>query len=170
MKSIKNIEKTLLIFKPDAVQRGLVGEILNRFERVGLKIVGMKMLSPTREQFHHHYENIGKIISRRGEHTFQVVLDFMSQGPVIAAVLEGVEAVEIARKLTGATEPKSAAIGTIRGDYCHISYNRSDSEDKGVPNLVHTSADATEAELEIKHWFSESEMFDYEAPHEKFTR
>ncbi|MEI6228579.1 MAG: nucleoside-diphosphate kinase [Candidatus Saccharibacteria bacterium] len=170
MTSKKHIERTLLIFKPDAVQRGIVGEILTRFERVGLKIVGMKMLSPTRDQFHHHYENIGKVISRRGEHTFEVVMDFMTQGPVIATVLEGVDSIEVVRKLTGATEPKSAAIGTVRGDYCHISYGRADAEDKGVPNLIHTSADAVEAEQEISHWFAESEIFDYEAPHEKFTR
>ncbi|MEI6053934.1 MAG: nucleoside-diphosphate kinase [Candidatus Saccharibacteria bacterium] len=170
MASQKHIERSLIIFKPDALQRGIVGEILTRFERVGLKIVGMKMLCPNRDQFYKHYEDIGKVISRRGEHTFNVVLDFMSQGPVIAAVLEGVEAIEIIRKMIGATEPKSAASGTIRGDYCHMSYGRADSEDKGVPNLIHASADASEAEQEVAHWFSESELYDYQVLHEKFTR
>ncbi len=170
MTSKKHIERTFIIFKPDALQRGIMGELLTRFERIGLKIVGMKMLSPTREQYHGHYETIGKLISRRGEDTFNVVLDFMSAGPVVAAVLEGVEAIEIVRKLIGATEPKSAAIGTIRGDYCHMSYSRADSENKGVPNLIHASADATDAEQEIKHWFSESELYDYQVLHEKFTR
>ena len=110
------------------------------------------------------------IITRRGEDIFNRLVDTVADEPVIATVLEGVEAVEIARKLTGATEPKSAAIGTIRGDYCHVSYGRADSEDKGIRNLVHTSADANEAKQEIKLWFADSEIFDYEAPHEKFTR
>lgn len=170
MTNQNNIERTLIIFKPDALQRGIVGEILTRFERVGLKIVGMKMISPTREQYHVHYEDIGKIISRRGEETFNRVLNTMLQGPVITAVLEGVEAIEVTRKLVGSTEPKSAAVGTIRGDYCHISYDRADSECKGTPNLVHASSDSSDAEQEIKHWFSDSELCDYETVHEKFTR
>jgi nucleoside-diphosphate kinase len=170
MASKEYIERTLLVFKPDAVQRGIVGEILARFERVGLKIVGMKMVKPTNEHYHDHYEKIGTVITRHGKHIFDALVDFMSQGPVIAVVLEGVEAIEIARKLTGATEPKSAAIGTIRGDYCHISYGRSDSENKGIRNLIHTSADSSDAEQEIRLWFSESELFDYEVSHEKFTR
>lgn len=170
MTNLKNIERTLIIFKPDALQRGIVGEILTRFERVGLKIVGMKMISPTREQYHVHYEDIGKVISRRGEETFDRVLNTMLQGPVITAVLEGVEAIEVTRKLVGATEPKSAAVGTIRGDYCHISYGRADSEGKGTPNLIHASSDASDAEQEIQHWFSDSELCNYETVHEKFTR
>jgi nucleoside-diphosphate kinase len=152
------------------LQRGLVGEILTRFERAGLKIIGMKMLSPDRDQYYGHYEKIGKLASRRGEKTFQNVLDVMMQGPVVSAVLEGVEAIEVVRKIVGSTEPKSAAIGTIRGDYCHMSYSRADSENKGVPNLIHASADASDAEQEIKHWFSESELYDYQVLHEKFTR
>jgi len=170
MSSKEYIERTLLVFKPDAVQRGIVGEILARFERVGLKIVCMKMVAPTNEHYHDHYEKIGTVITRHGKHIFDALVDFMSQGPVIAIVLEGVEAIEVTRKLTGATEPKSAAIGTIRGDYCHVSYGRSDSKNKGIRNLIHTSADSSDAEQEIKLWFSESELFDYEALHEKFTR
>ena len=111
------IERTLVVFKPDAVQRGIVGEILTRFERVGLKIVGTKMLSPDREHYYTHYEEIGKMVTRRGSKAFNVTLDFMTQGPVIAMVFEGVEAVSLVRKLVGGTEPKSSAPGTIRGDY-----------------------------------------------------
>jgi nucleoside-diphosphate kinase len=170
MASQKHIEKTLLVFKPDSIQRGIMGEILTRFERVGLKIVAAKMVSPDREHYHKHYEGIGTMISRHGEHIFNTTVDTISLGPVIAFVLEGVEAIAIARKLTGATEPKSAATGTIRGDYCHTSYGRSDSEGKGIQNLIHTSANAEEADQEIKLWFADSEIFDYEAPHEKFTR
>lgn len=170
MSSKEHIERTLVIFKPDAVQRGIVGEILTRFERVGLKVVGMKMVTPTRDQYYEHYENIGKVISRRGEGVFNAVLDFMLQGPVIVMVLEGVEAIEIARKIVGATEPKSAAIGTIRGDFSHISYGRADSENKSTPNLIHASDGASDAEKEIKHWFSDSELYDYETVNEKYTR
>lgn len=170
MTSQKHIERTLIIFKPDALQRGIMGEILTRFERAGLKVVGMKMLAPNRDQYYGHYETIGKLVSRRGEKTFNNVLGMMMQGPVVAAVLEGVEAIEVVRKLVGSTEPKSAAIGTIRGDYCHMSYSRADAEGKGVPNLIHASADVSDAEQEIKHWFSESELYDYQVLNEKFTR
>ncbi len=165
-----NIEQTLIIFKPDAVQRGIVGEILTRFERVGLKIVAMKMIVPTREQFYDHYETIGQVKTRRGENTLKVVLDFMMEGPVVAGVLEGVEAIAVTRKLIGSTEPKSAVAGSIRGDYCHISYGRADVTGKGVPNLIHASESAEDAEKEIGHWFSDSEIFEYKTLHEKFTR
>jgi len=170
MTSKKHIERTLLVFKPDAVQRSIVGEILTRFERVGLKIVGMKMVHPDKNHYHKHYEDIGTMISRHGNHIFDITVDCVISGPVIAVVLEGVEAIEVARKLTGSTEPKSAAIGTIRGDYCHISYARADSEDKGFRNLIHTSADSSEAKQEIDLWFNSNELFDYEVLHEKFTR
>ena len=164
------MERTLIIFKPDAVQRGIVGEILTRFERVGLKIVGTKMLSPDREHYYYHYEDISKMVTRRGEHAFNVTLDFMLNGPVIAFVIEGVEAVAEVRKMVGDTEPKSAQPGTIRGDYAHISFGYADSVKKGIPNLLHASGDVSEAKKEISHWFSEEELFDYEALHEKFTR
>lgn len=163
-------EQTLIVFKPDAVQRGLVGEILMRFEKAGLKIVAAKMLQPTKEHFHHHYETIGKLISRRGQKTFDSALDLMTSGPVVAMVLEGVEAAALVRKMVGATEPKSALPGTIRGDYSHMSYGHADKHDIGIPNLLHASGDAEEAKAEVAHWFSESEMFSYETVHEKFTQ
>ncbi len=166
----KNVERTLILFKPDALQRALVGEILTRFERVGLRIVGTKMLAPGREHYDAHYENIGKLKTRAGDHIFAITLDMMEQGPVIAMVLEGIEAVSLVRKLVGATEPKSAAPGTIRGDYSHMSYGYADEEGKGIPNLIHASGDSDEAKQEIAHWFSDDELYDYEATHEKFTR
>src|SRR5574343_856473 len=119
---MSHIERTLIIFKPDAVTRGIVGEILSRFEKVGLKIVGTKMLAPSDEQFHHHYETIGTMITRHGEEIFRNTVDMMREAPVILMVLEGVEAVEIVRKMNGKTEPKSSAPGTIRGDYAHMRY------------------------------------------------
>jgi nucleoside-diphosphate kinase len=168
--SKQNVEQTLVVFKPDAMQRGLVGEILTRFERVGLRIVGTKMLAPDNEHYYKHYEEIGKLRTRAGEHIFDITLQMMSAGPVIAMVFEGVEAVALVRKLVGTTEPKSSAPGTIRGDFSHMSYGYADAKDKGIPNLIHASGDPAEAEKEISHWFSGDELFDYEALHEKFTR
>jgi len=167
---MSHIEQTLILFKPDAVQRGVIGEILTRFERVGLKIVGTKMIAPTREHYYKHYEEIGQVITRRGEKTFNNVLDTMNEGPVIAMVLEGIEAVELVRKLVGSTEPKSSAPGTIRGDFSHMSYGYGDEQDKGIPNLIHASGDADDAEKEIPHWFTPQELYDYSVLNEKFTR
>lgn len=167
---MNTIERSLIVFKPDAVQRGVVGEILARFEKVGLKIVGVKMLRPSYDHYFHHYENIGKMVSRRGQKTFDVTLAMMNEGPVIAFVLEGIEAVSLIRKMVGATEPKSAVPGTIRGDYAHMSFGHADKNEIGVPNIIHASGDPAEAELEISHWFSETELFDYQTVHEKFTQ
>jgi nucleoside-diphosphate kinase len=168
--SSENLERTLVLFKPDTVQRGLVGEILTRFERVGLKIVATKMIAPDKEHYHHHYEEIGQMITRRGEHAFDVTLQMMIEGPVIAMVFEGVEAVALVRKLVGTTEPKSANPGTIRGDYSHMSFGYADAKNKGIPNLIHASGDTDEAAKEIAHWFADSELYEYETTHQKFTQ
>ena len=164
------IQRTLILFKPDAVQRGIVGEILTRFERVGLKIIGTKMIFPNKEHYHKHYEGIGKMVTRRGEKAFDMALEFMTQGPVIAMVLEGVEAVELVRKLVGGTEPKAALPGTIRGDYSHMSFGYGDEHNVGIPNLIHASGSVEEAKQEIEHWFADHEIYDYHSPREKFTR
>lgn len=164
------MERTLIIFKPDAIQRGIVGEIFSRFERAGLKLVGAKLIKPTVDQFHHHYETIGKVATRRGQEVMDMTVSMMENGPVLAMVLEGVEAAALVRKMVGATEPKSALPGTIRGDYSHMSYAHADANKVGIPNLIHASGDAAEAELEIAHWFAEAELFDYETAHEKFTQ
>lgn len=164
------LERTLIVMKPDAVQRGITGEILTRFEKAGLKIVGAKMLKPDYDHFYHHYETIGKVVSRRGQEVFDVTLEMMKEGPVIAYVLEGIEAASLVRKIVGATEPKSALPGTIRGDYSHISYAHADDAKVGIPNLIHASGDKEEAIQEISHWFSNSELYDYETIHERFTQ
>ena len=163
------MERTLILFKPDTVKRGLVGEILTRFERVGLKVVAAKMLAPDYDHYYKHYEEIGKVVTRRGKDIFDVTLEMMNEGPVIAMVLEGIEAVEVVRKMVGATEPKSAAPGTIRGDYSHISFNHANAENIATPNIIHASGDSDEAKLEIAHWFSEAELFDYKSVHEEYT-
>lgn len=167
---MSTIERSLIVFKPDAVGRGIVGEILARFEKVGLKIVGAKMINPNTEFYHHHYEKIGTMITRHGQKIFDTTVAMMQAGPVVAFVLEGVEAVSVVRKMVGATESKSALPGTIRGDYSHMSYGHANEMEIGLPNILHASGDAAEAKLEIAHWFSEEELFSYEASHEKFTQ
>lgn len=169
-KNFCGVERTLIVFKPDAVQRGIVGEILQRFERVGLKMVGVKMTSPDRDHYYGHYEEIGKLATRRGEDKLNMTLNMMMDGPVIAMVLEGVEAVAVVRKIVGPTEPKAADMGTIRGDYSHISFGYADECQKGIPNLIHASGDSEEAEKEIAHWFKPEELMNYQMLSEKFTR
>lgn len=164
------MERTLIILKPDALQRGIVGEILTRFEKVGLKIIGTKMLQPDYDHYYHHYENISKMVSRRGQDAFDVTLEMMQEGPVIAIVLEGIEAVSLVRKIVGTTEPKSAQPGTVRGDYAHISFDYANTHKVGMPNLIHASGDANEAKQEIDHWFQKDELFEYETTHEKYTQ
>ena len=150
--------------------RGIIGEVLTRFERAGLKIVAAKMLQPDYDHFFQHYECIGSLKTRKGDDIFESQLKTMQQGPVLAMVLEGVEIVDLVRKMVGATEPKSAQPGTIRGDYAHVSYGAASSVGMGVSNIIHASADAKEAEQEIAHWFSDSEIFDYETVHDFFTQ
>jgi nucleoside-diphosphate kinase len=164
------MEQTLIILKPDALQRGIVGEIITRFERVGLKIVATKMLQPDYDHFYKHYEDIGKMISRRGQAAFDVTLERMQEGPVIAIVLEGIEAVEQVRKMVGTTEPKSAHPGTIRGDFAHVSFAHANGLGVGIPNLIHASGDVDEAKLEIAHWFAKEEFFSYQTSHEWHTQ
>ncbi len=165
------MERTLVIFKPDAVQRGIVGEVLSRFEKVGLKIIATKMANPDEAHYYHHYETIGKMVSRRGEAQFRVQLGAMQEGPVIAMILEGVEAVSLVRKLVGATNAKEAAPGTIRGDYAHASLEHVNAHNVALPTIMHASGDLDEAKQEIDHWFSSDEIFaDYQTVHEYFTQ
>lgn len=158
------MERTLIVVKPDGVQRALVGRLLQRFEDVGLKIVGMKMVWIDADFAKKHYFDLAE---RRGEHVLNNMVDLMTEGPVVAAVLEGVEAAENVRRIVGATEPKSAAPGTIRGDFAHHSFSYTDEKAKGVRNLIHASGDAKEAEQEIKLWFSEGEIHDYSTDQQK---
>jgi nucleoside-diphosphate kinase len=164
------VERTLVVFKPDSIQRGIVGEILSRFERVGLKIVAVKMIAPGIDHYNDHYETIGKLGSRKGEVVLNSLIEFMTDGPVIAMVLEGLEAIEVVRKIVGPTEPKAADMGTIRGDYSHISFGYTDSVSKAITNLIHASADANDAAAEISLWFNDDEICDYSILNEKFTR
>lgn len=164
------IQRTLIIFKPDAVQRGIVGEILSRFERVGLKIVATKMVNPDKDKYYHHYEGISRMISRRGQKAFDWTVDFMTSGPVIAMVLEGVEAIPVVRKMVGSTEPMAADMGTIRGDYAHISFGYATARGEATANLIHASGNPEEAEQEVSFWFKPEEIQIYQTLSEKFTR
>lgn len=164
------IERTLILLKPDALQRGIVGEIMTRFERAGLKMVGIKMLSPDKDHYHKHYEEISKLLTRIGKEAFDSTIDFMMSGPVIAVVLEGINSVSLVRKMVGSTEPKSAQPGTIRGDYAHISFEYATEKGTSIPNLIHASGDAAEAKQEIALWFSESELLEYRLAYEDHIR
>ncbi|MCL6500421.1 MAG: nucleoside-diphosphate kinase [Candidatus Pacearchaeota archaeon] len=159
------IQKTLVLLKPDAVQRALIGRIIQRFEDVGLKIVGAKMVWADKELADRHYLDLGE---RRGNEVKERMMAFLTKtGPVLALVLEGVEAVEIVRKLVGSTEPKSALPGTIRGDFAHLSLVYADCKDKTVPNLIHASGSPEEAKKEIELWFKPSEIHSYRLSHEE---
>ena len=162
-----SLERTLVLLKPDAINRGLVGEILCRFERTGLKIVGLKLVWSDKDTALKHYnEDLAK---RRGQKVRDLMISMITSGPVIALVIEGVEAIEVVRKMVGETEPKSAAPGTIRGDYAHLSFQYADSKKAAVFNLIHASADKKDAELEVSLWFQNFELQDYKPDHTKYT-
>lgn len=161
------LQRSLILLKPDSLDRGIVGEIITRFERTGIKIVGMKMLISEKDTAMRHYsEDLAK---RRGEIIRQRMIEMLTSGPIIALVLEGIEIVEIARKIVGTTEPKNAAPGTIRGDYAHVSYDYADKKQIGVFNLIHASASPEEAEAEINIWFKPEELVNHKPSYTKFT-
>ena len=177
-------EKTLVIIKPDGVQRTLIGEIIKRLERVGLKLVAIKMIVPSVEQIKKHYtidplwpkkvgeKNIKSIIERGGDATGLVpedlgnkVLDklvnYLSSGPVVSMVWQGAHSVSVVRKVVGGTEPRTSDVGTIRGDFVLDSYEMADGDNRSVRNLIHASSSVEEAEQEVPIWFSDSEIIDY---------
>lgn len=182
-------ERTLVIVKPDGIQRALIGEIMQRYERLGLKLVGLKMLVPTEKMIEDHYlldpdwkKNVGEksIASymQKGQtppsndpievanKVVENLKKYMTSGPVIAMVWEGAHAVELVRKITGGTEPRSAGIGTIRGDFVLDSYQMADTDGRAIRNLIHASGTVPEAEKEIPHWFHKDEIISYRVPHE----
>jgi nucleoside-diphosphate kinase len=158
------LERTLVLIKPDGVQRHLAGRIIQRFEDAGLKIVGMKFVWASKELALKHYDE--DVAKRRGEAVRQFNVNFITEGPVIAMVLEGVNAVEIVRKIVGPTEPKAAAPGTIRGDFAHVSYAYADAKKSVIRNLIHASGDAEFAKKEIDLWFKKDELHSYKTVHD----
>jgi len=155
------IERTLVVIKPDGVERSLTGKIIARFEEAGLKIVALKMLHADRKMAMRHYTE--DLARRRGEHIRNIMIDYISAGPVVAAVLEGVEAIEVVRKITGDTEPRVALPGTIRGDFTHMSYKHADSRKGPVKNVIHASSDKEDAKREIELWFGKDEIHSYKS-------
>ncbi len=154
------IERTFVMLKPDSIQRQIVGRIIQRFEDAGLKIVGMKMQWIDEEFSKKHYkDHIDKPF-------FKGLDEFVREGPVIAMVIEGINAIENVRRIVGSTEPKSAMPGTIRGDFAHVSYSYADEKGKAIKNLIHASGNKEDAEYEINLWFKPEEIHTYKTVHE----
>jgi nucleoside-diphosphate kinase len=156
----EHLERTLVLIKPDGVRRGIAMEVLSRFERVGLKIVGLKMIHVDRTFAENHY-TYEDIAVRHGEAIRNQLLDFITESPVVAAVIEGIKVVETVRKLCGSTEPTASPPGTIRGDYSHHGYAFCNSVERAVRNVIHASASVEEAGREVALWFPSSEIFEY---------
>ena len=143
------IEQTLVVLKPDAIERGLVGEIVGRLERAGLAIVRLQMRTIDDAMARAHYNDLEQ---RIGTEAFEAVCQYMESGPVVAMTVEGDGAVAVVRKLIGSTMPSDAAPGTIRGDLCHVGRS---SAAVAVRNLVHASGTPDEARAELELWFGE---------------
>lgn len=154
------METTFCLIKPDGVRRGLVGEILQRFERLGLKITAMKLLTPSAELAGQHY-TYEDIAVRHGEAVRNALITFITSGPVVAFAVEGISAIENVRKICGATEPLKAAPGTIRGDFSHHTFTATKAAGESIRNLIHSSADANDARRELSLWFVPSDYVIY---------
>jgi nucleoside-diphosphate kinase len=182
-------ERTFVIIKPDAVQRNLIGDIISRIERTGLKIIALKMVVANEDTLWKHYNkddawflekgNIA-IESRKlqalpvekeaieyGKDILRANIEFMTSGPVIAFVIQGNQAVGIVKKIVGGTEPLTSDVGTIRGDYTIDTYSLANSSSRAVRNLIHCSDKVSEAEREISLWFNESEIIKYNLANER---
>ena len=185
-------ERTLVVMKPDGVQRSLIGEIIKRYERVGLKLVAMKMLIPSEEMAIKHYYEVGgdawlEEVGRKAREAYEkkglkspfetnmengrAVMNsnakYLSSGPVVAMIWQGNQAVGLVRKITGGTEPLTSDVGTIRGDFAIDTYAMADMDKRSVRNLLHASGSIEEAEKEIPIWFQEKEVLEYNHIQEK---
>jgi nucleoside-diphosphate kinase len=182
-------ERTLVILKPDTIQRSLMGEVIRRFERTGLKFTAMKMVRAEESKLLTHYNKNEEWFQRKGnriiedlkEHGLPIEKDAMTYGkaiidtivhymtaaPVLIMILEGNEAVKVVTKLVGTTEPSTSDVGTIRGDYTVDSYGHSSYENRAVRNLIHCSESPVEAEREIKVWFTDDEVMNYVTAQER---
>lgn len=161
------MERSLVLLKPDTLERGIMGEIITRFERVGASVVGLKMLVSEKDTAKMHYTD--DLAQRRGEHVREMMVDMLTSGPIVAICLEGIEIVEVVRKMIGGTEPKTAAPGTIRGDYAHVSYRHADDNNIGIFNLIHASGSSEEAVTEINVWFKPEELVSHKPGYTSFT-
>ncbi len=167
MSNDTGVERTLVLLKPDAVARGLVGRVISRFEDALLKIVASKMVWMDADLAKRHYFDLEE---RFGPAVFNAMAEFMETGPVIALILEGVGAVTTTRKLVGSTYPDQAPPGTIRGDFAHMSRDYANARGIAVANLVHASGSVEDAEHEIDVWFAKDEIHEYASPFEHYAR
>lgn len=171
------VERTCVVIKPDGVTRNLIGEIIRRFESAGLHVIALKMLRASEEQVKQQYpeeeeylvslgkksEKAGDKINDYKEQGMMIVRglrDYLTQGPVIAMILEGENAIQLVRDIAGYTDPSQADKGTLRGDFAADSILKANKEKRAVRNLLHASGNKEEAEKEIKIWFSDKEIFD----------
>lgn len=176
-------ERTFVIIKPDGVQRSLIGEVVKRFERTGLKISAMKFAMLEESKVWEHYNKddawflkkgtkivedkkaAGRPIEKEaieyGKDIIRLLAQFMTSGPVVMMVLQGNQAVAVVKKVVGETEPATSDVGTIRGDYTIDSYSIAAVDDRAVRNLIHCSDSVEEAQREIALWFKEEEMINY---------
>jgi nucleoside-diphosphate kinase len=181
-------EITFVMVKPDGVRKGLIGEVIRRFEQRDLKIVALEMFQPTKDQIDSHYPKDEAWIRRVGQKTLATyekygydpnvelgtkddleigsmvrvwLVDYMTSAPLVRMVVQGIHAVDVVRKIAGPTLPFSADMGTIRGDFSIDSPLLANKEKRAVMNLLHASETPEEAEHEIKHWFGEFKKFDY---------
>jgi len=157
-------QRTLVLIKPDGVKRNLIGEVIKRFENAGLKIIGMKMLWVSEDFAKKHYRD--DIAKKHGERVRNDLLKYIREGPVVAMVLEGVEAIAVARKLVGSTYPNESPSGTIRGDFAHISRDYANSKEISVRNLIHASGNTEDAKVEVPLWFKPNELHSYYTVHD----
>lgn len=177
-------ERTLVIIKPDGIQRSMIGEIIKRLERVGLKLVAIDMAVPTEEKVSAHYTmdpEWKRKVGQKSMDAYKVkgidcpytdpleagniilgkLTKYMTSGPIVSMVWQGAHAVAIVRKIVGGTEPLSSDIGTIRGDFVLDSYQMGDIDGRAVRNLIHASGSNEEAEQEIAHWFAPEKIINY---------
>jgi len=184
-----NQERSLVLLKPDSVQRSLVGEIIKRFEQTGLKISAMKMVVPTEAQLLSHYNKTDEWYERKGKGIIEdlkaqgqeitkepieygkdiirTIVRYMTAAPVVAMILEGNQACAVVTKVVGTTEPATSDVGTIRGDYTVDSYSHATYENRAVRNLVHQSESPEEAEREMAIWFKTEEIMSYATAQER---
>ncbi len=190
-----NKQRALIIIKPDGVQRGLIGKIVSRFEQVGLKIIGLKFQWVDKEKIIAHYPETESWFKKVGERTLtnyakkgldvktvfntnnpieigktvkKWLINYLQESPVFLMVLEGYDCIEIVRKLCGNTIPTLAQPGTIRGDFSHDSIDLANEQNRPLRNVIHASDTIEDGEKEVKLWFKDNELFDYQRADERF--
>lgn len=181
-------EKTVVLIKPDGVKRGLIGEIITRIERRGLKIISLEMIQANKQQVDDHYPKDEKWVRRLGEKTIKNyqeynydakkefgtedpmkigkivrgwVIDYMTSGPMVKIVVKGIHAINMVRKIAGSSMPSQAEMGTIRGDFSVDDATAANREKRAIRNIVHASETFQEAEHELAHWFALEDIYDY---------